>query len=234
MDIIPAIIAQDFEDLRSKMSLVADLVPLVQVDALDGEFAPYKSWPYLSGNQDGDFANILNEDIPFPFWDRVDFEVHLMTVRPEDKIKDWIKAGASRILFHVEATDRLEELVNNFRKDFPLGQESLMSVELGAVLNMKTPVSAIEGIAKDLDSVQFMSINQIGKQGERFDERVFDRIDELHQLHPDLVLSVDGGVSLDNADELMRAGATRLVVGSALFKSDDLAETIRMFKDIKI
>ena len=234
MDVVPAIIAQDFEDLRNKMSLVADLVSTVQVDALDGEFTLYKSWPYLSGNQDGDFANILNEDVPFPFWDRVDFEVHLMTSRPEEKIKDWIKAGASRILFHVESTDRMDELVNNFRKDFPLGEESLMSVELGAVLNMTTPIDVIENIAKDLDCVQFMSINQIGKQGERFDDRVFDRIDEFHQLYPDIVISVDGGVSLDNADDLMRAGATRLVVGSALFKSDDLAETIQMFKDIKI
>lgn len=234
MDIVPAIIAQDFDDLREKISTVADLVSTVQVDALDGEFAPYKSWPYLTGNQDGDFANILSEDIPFPFWDRVDFEVHLMTVRPEEKIRDWIKAGASRILFHVESTDRMEELVNNFRKDFPLGEESLMSVELGAVLNMKTPLSVIDAIVKDLDSVQLMSINQIGKQGEPFDERVFDRIDELHQLYPDLIISVDGGVSLDNAEELVRAGATRLVVGSALFKSGNLAETVQTFKNIKI
>jgi len=226
-------IINNVEDLREKMSQVSDLVSMVQIDVLDGDFVVDKSWPYLSTNQDGDFANILSEDIAFPFWDRLDFEVDMMVENPEAKIPDWIKVGASRIIVHVESTDNLDDLVKNFRKDFPLGEESLASVELGLALEIDTPSSVLESVVNELDFVQCMGIAEIGRQGVPFDERVFDKIAELKDLYPDLLISVDGGVSLENAGQLLSVGASRLVSGSAIFESKNISETIRMFEEIE-
>ena len=87
--------------------------------------------------------------------------------------------------------------------------------------------------APAIDFVQFMGIENIGYQGEPFDERVFEKIRELRERFPDTIISVDGGVSLENADKLIEAGANRLVSGSAIFESGDIAGTVEVFQNMR-
>ncbi len=75
-----------------------------------------------------------------------------------------------------------------------------------------------------------MGIAHIGYQGEPFDERVIDKIREFHNAHPEIMISVDGGVTLDNAPDLVAVGVKRLVSGSAIFENGNIADTIEMFK----
>ncbi len=89
-----------------------------------------------------------------------------------------------------------------------------------------------EHILKEADFVQCMGILNIGNQGEPFDEQVLEKIKELKTRFEGLPIAVDGGVSLENAKALIDAGATRLVVGSAIWKSGDPIETIQAFKRI--
>jgi len=231
MEIIPAIIPKSFSELKEKMSSVRDLVPLVQVDVMDGKLTPEASWPYLSAGQDQDFANIISEKSGFPFWQELDFEVDLMVRHPENVWRDWLRAGASRIIIHIESTFVLESIIKEFKTEF-FGKDSFIYSQIGLAINIETPVQKILPFVQDIDFVQCMGIAKIGFQGQPFDERVLLKIRELKSVYPDLIISVDGGVSLETVSRLIKAGVSRLVAGSAIFASGDIIQTIKQFNSI--
>jgi ribulose-phosphate 3-epimerase len=211
VEIIPAIMPKSLEDLREKHLLVRDLVPLVQIDVMDGRFVPSVSWPH-------------NERFvgPLPRID-FDFEADLMVENPEVIIRDWISAGAKRVIVHIES-------VKNFSEIF---DATVGKTELGIALDAKTPNDAIYPFIDKISFVQFMGIEKIGFQGQDFDESVLQKIADLRRGNPDIIISVDGGVSLENAPRLVRAGANRLVSGSAIFKSDNVKEVINRLANIE-
>src|SRR3989338_701866 len=110
IEIIPAIIPKNFKDLERNLGAVAGLVPLAQIDIMDGKFTPEASWPYLNSQEDPDFVSIKLEEKEFPALEEIDFEVDLMVKNPENIWFDWIIAGAKRIIFHYESTEKLKEL----------------------------------------------------------------------------------------------------------------------------
>jgi len=233
-EIIPAIIPKSFSDLTEKLSLVTGLVPFVQIDVLDGKFTPEKSWPNIGGT-DPDFIKIIREEEGFPYWEEIDFEVDLMVSDPEAVLQQWISAGAKRIIPHYESF-KDESVVLEFTQEFQNqygGDGSFTALELGIALNIETPSDVLEAIIENIDFVQCMGIARIGYQGEPFDERVLDKIREIHDRYPDLPISVDGGVNLSTASALVEAGATRLVAGSAIFGSDDIPATIEEFQNLE-
>ena len=77
-----------------------------------------------------------------------------------------------------------------------------------------------------IDFVQFMGIDNVGFQHQEFNDQVLEKISDLRGMYPNIHISVDGGVSFDNASELISAGATRLISGSTIFESDDIAKAI--------
>ena len=76
------------------------------------------------------------------------------------------------------------------------------------------------------DFVQFMGIKKIGYQGQEFDTEVLDKISDLRKNFPDTIISVDGGVNFENAQDIVEAGVNRLVSGSAIYESDNIREAI--------
>src|SRR3989344_4353728 len=111
IEIIPAIIPKNLEDLEEKMSSVRKLVPLVQVDVLDGSLAHARSWPYQSSSKsDTFFERIMKEEEGFPFWPDLGFEAHLMVREPERIISDWVSAGATRIVVQLEGVSDFQKL----------------------------------------------------------------------------------------------------------------------------
>ena len=110
-------------------------------------------------------------------------------------------------------------------------------VEIGLALNMDTPVETIHDsrfkiLEDDIQFIQLMGIDHIGFQGQSFDEKVIGRIKQVRLKYPTIPISIDGGVSLENASELIAAGADRLVVGSAIFGADNPTEALEQFKRI--
>ena len=239
IEIIPAILPEDIDDLREKLSLVSGIAPLAQIDVCDGKFTPTKTWPYKKG-VDETFLRIVGQEEGFPFWDSIDFEADLMVKHPENIIDDWISAGAKRIVIHIESTPDPLSLFRKIRQEYGSSSEASYGVEIGAALNIETPNEEIydilsevdDGGAPTIDFVQFMGIENIGYQGEPFDERVLEKIRDLREMYPNTIISVDGGVSLENAAELIEAGANRLVSGSAIFESGDIAEAIETFQNL--
>lgn len=225
MEIIPAIIPKDYEDLEDKMSNVAKLVPVVQVDVLDGSLVPLRAWPYQSSSKrDSNFDAIIREEQGFPFWQELEFEAHFMVREPERIISDWIAAGASRIIVQVEGTEHFEKSVEAVAERVPIG----------VALALDTPNQVLQSIAKDISIIQCMGweLSHLGRQGVPLDEGVFDKIKALRQEYPQHIIEVDGGVTLENAPKLLKAGASRLAVTSALWHDGALRENLAKFKEL--
>lgn len=221
MEIIPAILPKNFNDLIEKLSLVKGIVPLVQIDITDGVFVPSITWPFNQKNE-GNFEKIKTQEEGIPFWDDFDFELDLMIKNPEENLDDWINTGASRMIIHIESTDKLNEIIEKLNG----------IVEIGVAINIDTPNEKIYPYLDKIDFVQFMGIEKIGFQGEPFSEKVLGKIKNIREKRPGIVISVDGGVDLKNAEHLKKAGTNRVAVGSSLFKSSDIIETVDKFKEI--
>lgn len=237
VEIIPAIIPKSFQHLNEKMSLVSEIVPIVQIDVTDGVFVPERSWPYIK-TPDPDFASILKEENGFPFWETIDFEVDMMISNPESQWESWLTAGAKRIIIHAESVKtesakNLKNLFETIKKKLP-SEDSLLYTEIGVALNIDTPNEEIYPLLSSVDFVQFMGIAKIGFQGQPFDDRVLAKISDLRGKYPNATISVDGGVNKENAVSLVKAGANRLVVGSAIFETEDIPETLMDFQSLVI
>jgi ribulose-phosphate 3-epimerase len=230
VEIIPAILPKSFDELSEAMAQVSGLVKMVQVDVCDGVFVKNKTWPYFQKN-DSDFAEILKENGGFPYWEEMDFEVDLMIKPTEEEIQKWITAGAKRLVIHVESVENPEAFVEKIRSSLP-SPDSVFHTEVGIAINPDTPNDVLKHIVKHIDFIQCMGISNIGHQGEPFDESVLEKIHELRVLHPNVTISVDGAVNEETAPLLIDAGATRLVIGSAIFESGDIPGTIQFFQSL--
>ncbi len=220
VEIIPAILPQSFDEIVEKVARVKGLVNLVQVDICDGRFVPSVTWPYKA--DPGEFERITKEEDGMPAWQEVNYEFDLMVDEPEKSVEGWVAAGATRIILHAEAKGDIGKAIEILKG----------RVEVGLALNIETPINAIgdpkfsvgEG---SLQFIQLMGIDRVGFQGQEFDARVIEKIVEVKKLHPNYPVSIDGGVSLENAKQLVDAGADRLVVGLAIFNSSDVGDTIK-------
>jgi pentose-5-phosphate-3-epimerase len=101
-EIIPAIMPYDYDDLLEKVTQVADVVDTIQIDIMDGQFVPGKTWPY-NMKDEPNFLSILREEDGLPCWDRVDFELDLMVESPDEALEQWMALGPKRVVFHVES-----------------------------------------------------------------------------------------------------------------------------------
>ncbi len=229
-EIIPAILPKNYEDLKNKIALVRGVVPIVQIDICDGIFVPSKTWPFSTeGINDYNFHRILNEEEGMPFWEDIDFELDLMVSDAVENFDIYSKLGAKRIVFHIEAVGDLKEF-KNFLEGMDIYVREM--IQIGIALNIETSLEQIFPLINDVDFVQCMGIDKVGFQGQEFNEKVFEDIKILKEKFPDLEISVDGGIDFENAPALVSAGATRLIIGSAIFKTDDIIETIEEFRNL--
>jgi ribulose-phosphate 3-epimerase len=139
------------------------------------------------------------------------------------------RLGAKRIIFHIEAeTDQVKF------KEFLEGLDMYTreNIEIGVAINTTTPIEKLAPIISYIDFVQCMGIEHIGSQGQPFDEKALTQISSLRREYPELIISVDGSVNERTASSLVKAGANRLVVGSALISSLDVRETIKNLENL--
>ncbi|MFA7000025.1 MAG: hypothetical protein WC241_02805 [Candidatus Paceibacterota bacterium] len=221
-EVIPAVLAKDYNDLRQKIANVVNVAHVVQIDICDGKFVESKSWP-MDRDDIESVALILDEQEGLPYWENLDFEFDLMV---EDAIKQFdffVRLGAKRIIFHLEAEEE-KELKDFINAIDPYTRENL---EIGIAINTTTSIEKLDGFINSIDFVQCMGIEHVGFQGEGFDKRVLEQIKGLREKYPDLIISVDGSVNEDTAPLLVEAGANRLIAGSVLLRSFDVKETIK-------
>ncbi|MEI6580690.1 MAG: hypothetical protein WCO07_00790 [bacterium] len=230
IDIIPAILPKNYEDMKNKIALVRGIVPVVQIDLCDGLYVSSKTWPFSTGGgNDDNFLKIINEEEGMPFWQDIDFELDLMVADAVSNFDLYTKLSPKRIIFHIEAVGNLDEF-----KDFLEGMDVYIrdSIEIGIAINIATPVEKIFPFVNYIDFVQTMGIDEIGYQGQEFDEKDLIHIKTLKEKYSDLIISVDGGVNFETAPALASAGASRLIVGSVIFKSENIRETISELENL--
>ena len=238
---------KNYEDLKNKVSLVKGLVQTVQVDFIDGQYISNLTWPFISRSEEDEplrldrYAEaILGEREGMPFWEEIDYEFHLMCLNARYNFDIFLKLGAKRIVFQLEAEcgkansgvidiDRLNEF-REYLESIDLYIRE--NTQIGISINVDTPIESLRYLVSNVDFIQCMGIENVGFQGEPFDERVIDQVKALRAEYPELVISVDGGVNLDTAQALIEAGADRLVVGSAIFNNVDIVGAIEEFKNL--
>ena len=211
--IAPSILSADFarlgEDVRAVLEAGADIV---HFDVMDNHFVPNLT----IGPMICDALRDFGIDAPI--------DVHLM-VEPVDRIiPDFAKAGASYITFHPEASRHVDRSLGLIREQ---------GVKSGLVFNPATPLDWLTHVLDKVDMVLIMSVNP-GFGGQKFIPAALDKLRAARRLINDsgldIRLEVDGGVKVDNIGEIAAAGADTFVAGSAIFKSDDYAKTIRAMK----
>ena len=231
MQVIPSIIPKNKEQLEDEIELVAGFADFVQIDISDGIFTPFKTWPY--NGQDYDFFDELkNEKIGWPKWESVDFEIHLMVKNPESVLNDWIKTGVSSVVAHIEAMAKPSDssvarsAEGGFRDDFQKIIDICKENQTATWIAIKpsTDISKIAPFVSQVDGVQCMGSDLLGQHGVELEDRAVEQIKKLRELSPDTIIAVDIGVNLETKDELLEAGATKLICGSAILDAENPKE----------
>jgi len=153
-------------------------------------------------------------------------DVHLMIEQPELYAQAFKDAGADVLTVHVEACRHLHRNIQQIKA---------LGMKAGVALNPHTPISIIEEIIADVDLVCVMSVNP-GFGGQKFIPATLAKIKQLKELitakNSTALIEVDGGVTLDNASSIIKAGADVLVAGNTVFASSSPIETIKQLKSI--
>ena len=199
----PSLLSADFTRLGEELRLIeASGAQVVHVDVMDGRFVPNITigLPVVES---------LRKATTLPL------DCHLMIVEPLRYAAEFVKAGADWVSVHQEADPHLHRTLAAIRQ---------AGGKAGVVLNPGTPVDTLIDLVGDFDFVLLMSVNP-GFGGQSFIPRVLDKVKRLDALRTErgipFLIEVDGGVGLNNAGDLVRAGADCLVAGNAVFKAED-------------
>ncbi len=207
--IAPSILSADFARLGADVDAVLKAgADWVHFDVMDNHYVPNLTIGPLVCDA------LRNYGISAPI------DVHLM-VQPVDRlIPDFVKAGASLISFHPEATNHVHRTIGLIKE---------LGCQAGLVLNPATPLSVLDFVLDDLDLVLIMSVNP-GFGGQKFIPSALTKLVEVRQRIDQsgkaIRLEIDGGVKIDNIKAIAEAGADTFVAGSAIFSSKDYAATI--------
>ncbi len=208
----PSILSSDFANLGRDVKACEDAgAQYIHFDVMDGHFVP----PITFG------ADVLKAIRGVT--DAV-LDVHLMVEHPEDMIVDFAAAGADIITVHAEACTHLDRVVHMIKD---------AHVMAGVAINPATSVETLRYILPDLDMVLLMSVNP-GYGGQSFIPYTYDKIADLKRMiderHLKTDIEVDGGIKLNNVEDVMAAGANIIVAGSAVFNGD-IEENVQAFLD---
>ena len=224
--IVPAIVPASLADLAQKLARLEGLCEEVQIDIVDGIYAKPASWPYIA--DPGEPSRMLAAGELLPSAGKLRFEVDLMSADPESVAGTWVGLGATRLTVHAASTRFLSRFLENMHVAFGHDKDFASELlSLGIAIGADADSALVEPFLDRIDYVQFMGIRTIGHQGEPFDAGVLPRIKAFRKKHPEMPVTVDGGVNLESAPLLLEAGVSRLVVGSAIWKAPDPAAAFR-------
>ncbi len=212
----PSILSADFADLQSALSQCEDGgAHWIHVDVMDNQFVPNLTiGPPVVKSLRPKTNKFL--------------DVHMMVIDPERLVEAFARAGADLITFHIEATDDAQAVIDIIKAS---------GTQVGISLKPSTPLSDVEHYYDQIDLILVMSVEP-GFGGQGYIDGSTERVRKIKQkltelcLQDHVLIEVDGGIKLHNAKKVIDAGANVLVAGSAIFGTDDPAQTIRDFYNL--
>ncbi len=197
--ISPSILSANFACLERDIKEVEPFVEWLHLDVMDGIFVPNLSFGIPVVKAIRKATNLF-------------LDVHLMIVQPERFISQFAEAGADLIYVHVEATPHVHRAIQQIKS---------LGLKAGVALNPGTPLEQIYEVLPFVDVVLIMSVNP-GFGGQKFITTSLSKISRLRELIDregyNVLIAVDGGVNIENAGELVKAGTDVLIAGSAIFQ----------------
>ncbi|MBL7155283.1 MAG: ribulose-phosphate 3-epimerase [Candidatus Portnoybacteria bacterium] len=206
IEVIPAILIKDFQELQEKIKKVEPYVDWVQLDVMDGQFVDNTTW-----NNPADLKNLKTN---------LKLSAQLMIQNPEEHLDEWIDSGVERIIFHYTSTEKHKEIIEKVKK---------AGLQVGLAINPETPIEKVDDFIDQLDMVLVMTV-QPGRGGQKLLEETLDKIKKLREKYKDVNIETDGGINLETAPKVVQAGANLLASGTAVFNSDDIEKTIQALK----
>lgn len=204
----PSILAADFAILGEQIKEADEAgAEYIHIDVMDGVFVPSISFgmPVITS------IRKMTKKI---------FDVHLMIVEPERFVKEFAECGADSITFHIEATEDVDEIIDLIHD---LGCKAGMSIK------PKTPVEVVEKYLHKLDMLLVMTVEP-GFGGQKYIPESTERIREIRRMADeqglDLDIQVDGGITKENVQVVLDAGANVIVAGSAVFRGN-ISENVK-------
>lgn len=206
--VAPSILSADFSKLGADVQEICEFgADYIHVDVMDGAFVPNISFG-------AGVMKSLNNVATIPY------DVHLMIEDPDRYIEDFVTPNTEFITVHQEACRHLDRTIQHIHST---------GAKAGVALNPATPIVMVEDVLDKVDMILIMSVNP-GFGGQKFIPRALDKIRRLDEIRKangyDFVIEVDGGVNLQNCEELKSVGTDILVAGSAVFKAEDRKEAI--------
>lgn len=210
----PSILSADFSRLGEDIKKIeAGGADYVHIDVMDGSFVPNIT---LGAPIVKSIRKITD----------LTFDVHLMISNPDLFIDDFNAAGADIITVHQEACIHLHRTIQKIKS---------LGLKAGVSLNPATPICTIKDIIQDVDMILLMSVNPgFGGQSLIYNvkEKFFDLQELMYKKNIKKDIEIDGGVTLDNLDEVLSWGANVIVAGSAIYNTDDVVKRTQEFKRI--
>jgi ribulose-phosphate 3-epimerase len=213
--IAPSLLSANFLRLEQDCQMLNESVAeYFHLDVMDGRFVPNISFG----------MNIISQ---IRKTTTKVCDVHLMILEPERYAEAFAQAGADILSVHIEACTHLHRNIQQIKS---------LGMKAGVAINPHTPIESLRDVIAGVDLVCMMSVNP-GFGGQRFIPRTLNRIRQLKALIAEegasTLIEIDGGVTLDNAKEIVAAGADVLVAGNTVFSSSDPIETILQLKNIE-
>ncbi len=212
----PSILSADFSDLKSALNQCeSGGAHWIHIDVMDNQFVPNLTiGPPVVKSLRPKTNKFL--------------DVHMMVINPENLVESFAKAGADMITFHVEATNDVQSVIDLIKAT---------GTQVGLSIKPSTELSEIEPFYDKLDLILVMSVEP-GFGGQGYIESSTDRVKKIKArlkelcLQDRVLIEVDGGIKLHNAKKVIDAGADVLVAGSAVFGTNDPAQTIKDFYNL--
>src|ERR1051325_4060646 len=212
--VAPSLLFADFLHLENDCKMLNESeAEWFHLDIMDGRFVPNISF----GPMIVEFVRKTTKKV---------CDVHLMIVEPEKYTEQFKNAGADNLTVHIETCPHLHRNIQQIKS---------LGMKAGVAIDPHTPINKLSDVIRDVDMVNVMGVNP-GFGGQKFIPHTLDKIRQLKKLINDTgskaLIEIDGGVTVDNAADIVNAGTIVLVAGNAVFKSANPKETIAKLKAI--